>query len=273
MNSPGSTHKHGSTSNSAGAPFADPDCTICHGAGHYLYDVPYTSPLFGQLQRCQCLAAAQVAARQEALASRVAALTAQLQAELGRFQYCTLDGFDPHRPLPHNVEWGGRVYAPAEQRKSLLWAFSVARQYEPVESLYLHGSYGSGKSHLAAGILNALAAKGIAGRYGSAPALLRLVRQGFRDGSADDRLEALMTVPLLVIDDLGTEHESGWSETSLFDLINVRYLNERATIFTSNDPVEAHRDPRIISRINGTAQIVTFVAYDHRLLGHAAEVA
>ncbi|MBX0328248.1 ATP-binding protein [Oscillochloris sp. ZM17-4] len=235
--------------------------------------MPYGHPHFGQLQRCQCLEAAQVAARQAVLATRAAALTTQLQAELGRLQHCTLERFDPHRPLPGSVEWDGKAYTPAEQRKSLLWAYSVARQYEPVESLYIHGSYGSGKSHLAAGILHSLAARGVAGRYGSAPALLRLVRQGFRDGSADDRLEALMTVPLLVIDDLGTEHESGWSEASLFDLINIRYLNDRATIFTSNDPVEAHRDERIITRINGTAQIVTLVAFDHRRLGHVAESA
>lgn len=210
-----------------------------------------------------------MAARAAAAAARATALTAQLGLELGRLQRCTLETFDPHRPLPGDVAWYGRVYGPAEQRRLLVRAYSLARQYEPRESLYIHGSYGSGKSHLAAAILSALAARGIEGRYGSAPALLRLVRQGFRDGSADDRLEALMTVPLLVIDDLGTESESGWSSTSLFDLINGRYLADRATIFTSNLAVEEHRDDRIVSRINGTAQIVELVAYDHRRLSQA----
>ena len=250
-----------------GGLLADPACQTCHGAG-WISHGPFRPPT-----RCACLEAAQAAQRARSTAARAEALTAQLATELGRLGRCTLANFNPRRALPADVVWNGRIYTPAEQRQSLLQIFSLARQYAPRESLYIHGSYGSGKSHLAAAILNRLASEGVAGRYGSAPALLRLVRQGFQDHSADDRLEALMTVPLLIIDDLGTEHESGWNGSSLFDLINARYLADRATIFTSNLPVEAHRDDRIISRINGTCHIVALVAYDHRQLGHAEAAA
>lgn len=250
----------------------DPDCTVCAGAGHYLYAVPYGHPQWGKLQRCGCLEASQVAARELARSARAAALTAQLHAELGRLRSCTLDGFDRRRPL-HDMQWRGVDYPVAEQRRLLARACGLARDYAATESLYLWGPPGSGKSHLAAAILNAQAQAGVEGRYGSAPAILRLIRQGFRDGSADDRLEALMTVPLLVIDDLGTEHDSSWNDASLFDLVNARYVAERATIVTSNLPVEDHRDVRIVSRLQGGYRAVPVITSDYRALNAAPAAA
>jgi DNA replication protein DnaC len=247
----------------------DPDCEVCAGAGHFVYHVPYEHPLFGKLQKCSCLEVSQVAAREKARAARGAELTAQLHAELGRLRSCTLEGFfldTKRRPYPAAVEWGGKSYSSAEQRQTLLKAYGVARTYEPVESLYLYGPYGSGKSHLAAAILNAAAARGLEARYASSLALLRLIRQGFKDRSADDRLEALQTVPLLVIDDLGVENETEWNDASLFDLINARYVAERATIYTSNLAPHELRDPRIASRISGSCLLVKMVAYDFRML-------
>lgn len=218
---------------------------------------------FGRLQRCGCLDAALVAARAQLAAARAAQLTAQLADELGALARCTLDSIDRRRPLT-DILWGGQAYPVAEQRLMLSRACGIARDYRPPEHLYLYGPPGGAKSHLAAAILNAQAQRGVGGRYGSMPALLRLLRRGFSDGTADARLEALMDAELLVIDDLGVEQGSDWADAQLFDLINVRLAGERATIITSNLAPDQHRDARIASRLQGSFTPIRLILSDYR---------
>jgi DNA replication protein DnaC len=228
-------------------------------------DARYGDPNFGRLVRCGCLEATLVAARQAATAARSAALTAQLAAELGKLGRCTLDSIDRQRPLS-DIIWRDTLYPVAHQRQMLTRACGLARQYDPCESLYLYGPPGGCKSHLAAAILNSQAQAGVAGRYGSMPAILRLLRGGFRDGSTDDRLEALMDAELLVLDDLGTEQGGGWADAQLFDLLSVRIAAGRATIITSNLLATEHADSRIASRLAGDFTGIPLILSDYRLV-------
>lgn len=240
----------------------DPDCPRCRGAGHLVADARYGDPAFGRLIRCGCLEATLVAARQEACASWAATLTAQLAAELGRLAGCTLDTIDRRRPCVDLI-WEGAAYPQAEQRRLLNRACGMARHYRPTESLYLYGPPGSAKSHIAAAILNAQAAQGVAGRYGSMLAILRLLRGGFRDGTADQRLEALMGAELLVIDDLGAEQSGDWAAAQFFDLLSIRINRALPTIITSNLPADRH-EPRIASRIAGEFTALPLILSDYR---------
>jgi hypothetical protein len=79
-------------------------------------------------------------------------------------------------------------------------------------------------------------------------------------------LLSLTTVPLLVIDDLGTERPSDWNDTTLFDLLKSRDAAERATIYTANLPVTLLHDPRVASLIQGTALLVPLIVSDYRAL-------
>ncbi len=231
----------------------------------------YGHPAFGQLQRCGCLDATLVAARRRAAAARANALTAQLAAELGDLARATLEGVDRRRPCDP-ILWEGAAYGDADQRRMLARACGLARHYAPPESLYLYGPPGGAKSHLAAAILSAQAQAGVAGRYGSMPALLRLLRGGFRDGTADARLEALMAADLLVIDDLGTEQNGDWAYAQFFDLLSIRINRNLPTIITSNLPVDAH-EPRIASRIYGEFTLVPLILSDYRLIQAAQRAA
>jgi DNA replication protein DnaC len=227
-------------------------------------DVRYGHPQFGQLARCGCLEATLVAARQAAAAARADTLTQQLAAELGRLASCTLDTIDRRRPCV-DLLWQGQAYPQAEQRRLLNRACGLARHYVASESLYLYGPPGGAKSHLAAAILNAQAQAGVAGRYGSMPALLRLLRGGFRDGTADERLEALMIAELLVIDDLGVEQGGDWAYAQFFDLLSIRINRGLPTIITSNLPPDRH-EPRIASRIAGEFALLPLILSDYRLV-------
>jgi DNA replication protein DnaC len=99
--------------------------------------------------------------------------------------------------------------------------------------------------------------------YASVPDLLRFVRRGFGDGAADERLDALMRVDVLILDDLGAENLTAWAAEQLFVLLNARYLADRATVLTSNDRPEA-LPARLQSRIAEQAQIIWMPISDYR---------
>lgn len=261
-----------SSPSAAGASAGDPACPSCRGAGWLVADAKYDSPTFGQLRRCACMDGVQIAARQARAAEYLARVAGDLGPELAA---CTLDGIDRQRPLDELVWWDARrvwgidrpmvTHSVTAQRLSLGRACAIARSYQP-ESLYLWGPNGSGKSHIAAAILNAQAAQGVAGCYRSAPAMLRMLRQGFEDRSSDHRLEALIRIPLLVLDDLGAESRNDWNDQTLFDLINERANARRATIVTCNLPPELYHDPRLASRWDGSYTQIALITSDYRLI-------
>lgn len=225
----------------------------CHGAGYYVADVAYGHPDFGRLITCSCLAREQNLRRQLAHEQLLAALA----GELGRLRGCALSNFRLDRELSPYRGDDGRPVPVNTQRAALAAAHAAAVAYaeEGAGWIYFHGPPGAGKSHLAAGIAAHLAAQGRAAIFASVPALLRHIKAGFGDGSADARLLALQEVELLVLDDLGAEQGTAWSETTLFEILNTRYLYERATIITSNLPPDA-LDGRLADRIAGQAIVV-----------------
>jgi DNA replication protein DnaC len=135
----------------------------------------------------------------------------------------------------------------------------------PTGWLYLCGPCGAGKSHLAAAIANTMAANGRSVTYASVPDLLRFIRRGFGGGAADERLDTLMQIDVLILDDLGAEYLTAWASEQLFVLLNARYLADRATVLTSNDRPEA-LPPRLHSRIAEQAQIIWMPISDYRQL-------
>jgi DNA replication protein DnaC len=233
-------------------------CPDCGGAGWYKESVPHGHPSFGKLFPCQCT----LAARDSHLKDRRLDILSKLQGELGgELSLCRIDSFELRR---------ARVNDP-ESRKSLAFALSAAREFlkAPRRWLYFYGPTGVGKSHLASAIAIAWADGGI-GRvaYASAPALLRYIRTGYKDDTADDRLIALQLVDLLILDDLGTEYHKpgeGYSHTdsTLFELIADRYTYDRPTIITSNLAVQ-DLEPRIGSRIKGKSRLIYIDNEDQR---------
>ena len=163
-------------------------CPNCGGSGWYLLAVPLADKRFGQLQACACMLEQQQAARQHRDSERRSERLASLREGLGYLAHATFQTFAQDRsfePLP----WLGASYTPIQQRRFLHTAVRAAQGYAqaPTGWLYLYGPCGSGKTHLAAAIAN-----GVADRmdvtYASAPSLLRYIRSGFADNSADARL-------------------------------------------------------------------------------------
>lgn len=241
-------------------------CPGCDGAGFYLLRVPYGDPLFGRPQRCECQEG-------KPLPGQIAML-ARLRDELGQLAGCNFDTFILYRWLKSFVwDYNGETYDEDAQHEALSRAHAKALYYSTQLSgwLYLFGNYGAGKSHLAAAIANDAAGRGVKTTYASVPKLLDFIRNGYRDGSATARIEALQSAPLLVLDDLGTEAAKRDTDELLFQLLNYRG-RERAnlpTVITSNvhpDDLEPRIADRVYGQTEGGARIVWMPIYSYRRL-------
>ena len=241
-------------------------CPDCDGARYYKLAVPVGHPDFGKLFPCACLIRAREHVDREREARQTQVLLAELTRTLGRLAHARFDTFDLNRPLVELV-WSGERFSVEVQRLALAQALDDAQQYaaKPAGWLYLCGPCGAGKSHLAAAIANHLAMRGQAVTYASVPDLLRFVRRGFGERTADERLDALMAIDVLILDDLGAEYLTAWAQEQLFVLLNARYLADRATVLTSNDRPEA-LPARLQSRIAEQAQIIWMPISDYRQL-------
>jgi len=241
-------------------------CPDCAGAGYYTLAVPISHADFGKLFPCGCLIRTREQRAQQQQARHTQAVLAQLALTLGRLASARFDTFDPSRPLV-DLAWSGETFGVDVQRQALAQALEDAQLYAEQAGgwLYLCGPCGAGKSHLTAAIANTLAATGLGVIYASVPDLLRFVRQGFGKGAADERLDALMQIEVLILDDLGAEYLTAWAQEQLFVLLNARYLAERATVLTSNDRLEA-LPARLASRIQELAQIIWMPISDYRQL-------
>lgn len=153
----------------------------------------------------------------------------------------TLSNFDSE---PHGYTW-----ADCESLK-LAHHLSIQFVNDTNGWVLLEGTYGTGKTHLAAAIGNALLEKGHIVLFITAPDLLDYLRSTFQanDNEHDDKFERVRSAPVLIIDDLGTENPSGWTKEKLFQILNHRYTHKLPTVITTNVELDT-LDPRLRSRL------------------------
>ena len=140
-----------------------------------------------------------------------------------------------------------------DEKQSLLKAFHAAQEFAetPRGWLVLTGSYGSGKTHLAAAIGNYRKATGEEPIFVVVPDFLDHLRATFSPSSqiSYDRLfEQVRTASLLILDDLGTQSATPWAREKLYQIFNYRYNAKLPTVITSASEL-SDWDPRIRSRM------------------------
>ena len=155
----------------------------------------------------------------------------------------------------------------------------IAREYveafDPEEGrgLYVYGSTGTGKTHLAIGVLKALLNKNlnVEGAYFNQTALLDRIRRSMGEsapaGSVNGLTDRLLR-PIVVLDDLGgVQKSSTWVRDRLYSIINAIYEDCRTLIITTTlRPAELARelDPSIVSRIQGMCKEIDLSGEDQR---------
>jgi DNA replication protein DnaC len=151
------------------------------------------------------------------------------------------------------------------------------------KGLYLY-SYekGSGKSRLAASILNALCKvydsdkKPLRVLYSSAVNLLDEIRKTFgKDSkvSTSELIERIKNADVLVIDDLGVENVTDWVEQIFTTILEHRLTNKKVTIFTSNLSVDELDEKYKAGRVSSRIEKMAFPIYmpDERVRSHLAK--
>jgi len=129
---------------------------------------------------------------------------------------------------------------------------------------YLYGGFGSGKTHLLSVIKSKL--RGLA-LYITATDLNGLVFTATGDHKLDGLIAELAAAPVLLLDDLGTEHSSDYLYTALYTIINARYIRgSNAPIFVTSNLTQAElmkstneNMRRIGSRLNDRKLVIPLV--------------
>jgi DNA replication protein DnaC len=140
-----------------------------------------------------------------------------------------------------------------DEKASLREAYNKARAFakEPQDWLLFTGTYGCGKTHLAAAIANYRVAQGFPALFVVVPDLLDYLRATFSPQSTvsfDKRFEEVRRTPLLILDDLGTESATPWAREKLYQIFDYRYNARLATVITTANKVD-EIDPRLTSRM------------------------
>ncbi len=110
---------------------------------------------------------------------------------------------------------------------------------EKPKGLYLHGSFGSGKTYLVAALFNELAKKkNIRSVLIYYPEFLRSLKASFQT-TYTEQFNYIKKVPLLLLDDIGAENCSAWSRDEVLGpILQYRMDSHLPTFFTSNLTLE-----------------------------------
>ncbi|MBQ6841515.1 MAG: primosomal protein DnaI [Bacilli bacterium] len=146
------------------------------------------------------------------------------------------------------------------------------------KGLYLHGTFGSGKTFLISALLNELKdKKKIDYEIVYFPELLRTLKDNFN--LLDSKVRYYSNVEILLIDDIGAEKVSDWGRDEILGtILQSRMNNHLTTFFTSNlniEELEKHlsitkdsqdlvKARRIIERVKQLTEDIELISINRR---------
>ena len=127
--------------------------------------------------------------------------------------------------------------------------------------LVLGGHSGSGKTHLAAAIVNERIKQGQPAFYITAPDLLDRIRASFNPDSEmpyDEFFEQVRNAPVLVLDDLGVQSATSWAKEKLDQLLTSRFNTGLPTVVVIAISLE-QMDDRMHTRLTDARLCRVFI--------------
>lgn len=144
-----------------------------------------------------------------------------------------------------------------------------------LKNLFLTGAPGLGKTFLSACIARTVSENGFSVVYDTAGNVFAQfeARKFLRDSpdglGARDETRRYLNCDLLILDDLGSELTTQFTQSALYELVNTRLVGDKHTVISSNLSMEeaARRyAPQIVSRLDGEYHVLHFFGDDIRLL-------
>ncbi len=158
-------------------------------------------------------------------------------------------------------------------RKTLEAVLNFIENFEfQKKNLLFTGATGLGKTFLCNCIAKDILDKGYSVLYLTAPKFFNMLEQHKFNKSITvdekEQLDLLKEVDLLIIDDLGTEMITAFTQTETFNMINSRILENKPTIISTNFKVQEIKErysDRIASRVIGHYEIHEIFGDDIRI--------
>lgn len=150
------------------------------------------------------------------------------------------------------------------------YAKDLPAKLDSGDGLILMGNMGTGKTHLAVGLINASAkVHGVASRYITAPALFTRVRASYSGNGETEAsiLAEYAKTPLLVLDEIGVGKGSDSELNLLYAILGSRYDECRPTILVTNlmsEDLKAWLGDRVVDRLKETSPVVLFTWESYR---------
>lgn len=144
---------------------------------------------------------------------------------------------------------------------------------ETSPNLLFRGGTGLGKTFLSACIANVVSGKGCSVVYDTCVSVMDAFEaQKFSRGDADDadaKVRRYLGCNLLILDDLGTEMSTSFTQSALYTIINSRLLSGEKTIISTNltpEEMRSRYSAATVSRLEGEYIVLRFAGQDIRLL-------
>ena len=173
-----------------------------------------------------------------------------------------------------NFETFDLSYYEGAEKNNMARILSRTRAYAAafdgsMHNLLFIGTTGLGKTHLSSAIAKEVVEKGYDVVYESAQKIFSdFEAEKFgRTAQGEDRTGRYLSCDLLIIDDLGTEMQSQFTVSCLYNLVNSRLIAEKSMIISTNirkEELLAKYTDRITSRLFGEFEICVFAGKDIR---------
>lgn len=134
-------------------------------------------------------------------------------------------------------------------------------------SLFFLGNTGLGKTMLSSCITKQLLENGEEVFFGSVIKLLREIEEEHFGRKEGNTIDIICNMGLVILDDLGSEFKTSFTESALYEIINERINKGKPTIISTNiSPKELNEkyNDRIISRLTGCFMPLMFIGNDVR---------
>lgn len=190
-------------------------------------------------------------------------LNALSPLSLSSFDTFSLDYYPPD-----SAEDG--VFIKSKMKKILNFCAEYSKNFSNnSENLFMTGKTGLGKTHLSLAIANEVINKGFGVIYASTPNIIsKLERERFKkDGTFENTESHILNCDLFILDDLGTEFQTSFSNSTIYNLINSRILYKRPTIISTNysiQEIQKNYSERLVSRLWGHFKLLSFAGHDIR---------